>query len=575
MIWGGALVPCQRPQAKAQYLVYSEDYDEFRPNSAFCEQDITYDKNGNIKRLKRTDAQGDILHDLAYTYNRNQLTKLTCNGQEYTGYTYDQCGNLTYDPVEQLHYEYNELNLPSRIFGNNGEVRYIYNSEGQKLATLTNGSFTYYRSVMVYGGITGGNEQLQYMIHPEGTIQHNNGQFAYNYHLADYAGNVRQVVAADNASSCLVVQQEMNYYPFGLAHNYNNLHRNRYLFTGKELQDQTIGNSGFLGLYDFGARYYNPMLGRWFNTDPALQTTNPYLFCGNAPTVYTDPDGEFFLSILAGIFCPALLPVTIGIDAGVIQGGARATFQGESFWSGAWKGGLTGTIGGGLSMFGGGNLSFATNFGLGVAEGAAIGTLDAILWNNNISNGVIRGGITGGIFTIITSENVNNLINGEGFRTNSNVFDRMIGEGFNKQKIIDYFDFNGVYNPNIKSNRIEGGSYWGVTRSDGSINYGDLAFENYATLKGTYIKESYHAQGIRSGKGWAQLPKEYQGLGIGSYLEEINGYNYAYKNQGLFRGHNLPLQGVEMYTQTLKLFDIPYKSYPKHLKWVYKIPRRW
>lgn len=237
------------------------------------------------------------------------------------------------------------------------------------------------------------------MIHPEGTIQHNNGQFAYNYHLADYAGNVRQVAAADNASSCLVVQQEMNYYPFGLAHNYNNLHRNRYLFTGKELQDQTIGNSGFLGLYDFGARYYNPMLGRWFNTDPALQTTNPYLFCGNAPTVYTDPDG--------------------------------------------------------------------------------------------------------------------------------------------------------------------------------SINYRDLAFENYATLKGTYIKESYHAQGIRSGKGWAQLPKEYQGLGIGSYLEEINGYNYAYKNQGLFRGHNLPLQGVEMYTQTLKLFDIPYKSYPKHLKWVYKIPRKW
>ena len=49
-----------------------------------------------------------------------------------------------------------------------------------------------------------------------------------------------------------------------------------------------------LGLYDFGARYYDPLLGRWFNIDPALQGLNPYVYCGNNPLMYVDKDGEWF-----------------------------------------------------------------------------------------------------------------------------------------------------------------------------------------------------------------------------------------------------------------------------------------
>jgi RHS repeat-associated protein len=64
------------------------------------------------------------------------------------------------------------------------------------------------------------------------------------------------------------------------------------LYGGKEYQDQLLGSS-MLGLYDFHARYYNPLYGRWFNIDPALQSTNPYIYCGNSPMMYVDPDGEF------------------------------------------------------------------------------------------------------------------------------------------------------------------------------------------------------------------------------------------------------------------------------------------
>ena len=47
-----------------------------------------------------------------------------------------------------------------------------------------------------------------------------------------------------------------------------------------------------LDLYDFGARNYDPALGRWTNVDPlAEQTMEPYLYVGNNPIMFTDPTG--------------------------------------------------------------------------------------------------------------------------------------------------------------------------------------------------------------------------------------------------------------------------------------------
>ncbi len=285
----------------AAYIQRAQNDENWGESSAFNERDIEYDKNGNILQMKRTDSTGNRLHYLAYIYRGNQLISFSCNDQVYEGYTYDASGNLTYDPYSNIHIEYNELNLPSRIFDDNKEVRYIYSADGQKLKTIADGSFTYYRSTMIYGGSPGSGEQLLYILHPEGMAVNENGTFAYKYNLTDYMGNVRTYAVADRSSETLLEEQVLDYYPFGLAHSYNNLHKNRYLFSGKELQDASLGRHGFLELYDFGARYYNPMSGRWFNPDPALQTVNPYLFCGNTPMVYIDQDGEFFFTILNAI----------------------------------------------------------------------------------------------------------------------------------------------------------------------------------------------------------------------------------------------------------------------------------
>ena len=49
-------------------------------------------------------------------------------------------------------------------------------------------------------------------------------------------------------------------------------------------------------MYDYGARNYDPALGRWMNVDPLAEKApnwTPYRFCFNNPVRYTDPDGQW------------------------------------------------------------------------------------------------------------------------------------------------------------------------------------------------------------------------------------------------------------------------------------------
>ena len=164
---------------------------------------------------------------------------------------------------------------------------------------------------------------------------------------------------------------------------------------------------------------------------------------------------------------------------------------------------------------------------------------------------------------------------GQGFRSNDAVLSRFVEAG-NHQGALDYFGFEGKYNPDIKSKRYQSEDYWGATnRKTGEISYGNLAFEDYSTLYGTYIKESYHARKIQSGLSIEKLPSDLQGLGMDTYLEEIHGYVHAYKRQGLFSGHNMPFSGVEFYQSQLGMFGVPYPTYPSRFSWIYKVPRRW
>ncbi|MGG1921177.1 RHS repeat domain-containing protein [Chryseobacterium cucumeris] len=114
----------------------------------------------------------------------------------------------------------------------------------------------------------------------------------YNY--TDHLGNTRLSYAKNGAGTEII--EESNYYPFGLKHEgYNVLMGNpsyKYKYNGKELQES--------GMYDYGARFYMPDIGRWGVIDNKAEKyspMSPYIYAGNNPIAFIDPDGnELILS---------------------------------------------------------------------------------------------------------------------------------------------------------------------------------------------------------------------------------------------------------------------------------------
>ena len=65
---------------------------------------------------------------------------------------------------------------------------------------------------------------------------------------------------------------------------------NKYTYNGKERQDE-LG----LNWHDYGARYYDPQLGRWHSVDPLADKWNmvsPYNYVLNNPLKFVDPNGK-------------------------------------------------------------------------------------------------------------------------------------------------------------------------------------------------------------------------------------------------------------------------------------------
>ena len=267
----------------------------------FNEQVTGYDKMGNILGLKRygqTSATGyDVIDDLSLSYAGNRLKKVADrsgtsafnNGFEFkdgidlpTEYEYDENGNLTKDLNKNITaIQYNCLNLPSRVmFANGNSISYLYDAAGRKLRTvhvLEGDSVTtdYCGNVVYENGVP------QILLTEAGYVSLTDGK--YHYYLKDHQGNNRVVVAEEGT-----IEEVNHYYPFGGVFSSTG-DAQPYKYNGKELD-----RKGGLDWYDYGARMYDAVLGRWHAVDPMSEKyygVSPYLYCANNPILLVDPNG--------------------------------------------------------------------------------------------------------------------------------------------------------------------------------------------------------------------------------------------------------------------------------------------
>lgn len=287
------------------------------PTSSFATT-YGYDKNGNLKSMTRRGISGTYIDQITYGYKANNSNRLdyasdasndiagvedfpgTLTGENH--FQYDTNGNMTRDDYRSQSLKYNSFNLPWEMdFGNNKKVNYFYDGEGKKLTkVMTDGAnpalSTVYRGAFVHQVTSGSTSSLKYIITPEGRLKNKGTNAApvweWEYNLTDHLGNVRVVIrpAANNLAE---IMEYTNYFPFGMKMTpglSQSSTDNKYLYNGKE-QQTDFG----LNWYDFGARMYDPCLGRWHSVDPLTEKYrkwSTYNYGVDNPIRFIDPDGN-------------------------------------------------------------------------------------------------------------------------------------------------------------------------------------------------------------------------------------------------------------------------------------------
>lgn len=262
-------------------------------NAGGYDENLTYDYNGNISTLNRWGVPNGVqqIDQLSYTYSGDQLSSVNDAITAYpqgqisgtTTYTYDFNGNQTADSKKETTVSYNVLNLPQSVTqtGNSSTLVFMYDANGRLLRKTYGTATRDYDDGIEYNGTT-----LEQVHTEEGRAVNEGGTYMYEYFLKDHLGNTR-LSEQSNGN----FYQYQDYYAFGMdmPNETDASPDNRYKYNGKEFETE-IG----LNEYNYGARFYDPVITRWTSLDPladAFENVTPYSYAANNPVSMIDPDG--------------------------------------------------------------------------------------------------------------------------------------------------------------------------------------------------------------------------------------------------------------------------------------------
>jgi RHS repeat-associated protein len=261
-----------------------------------------YDPNGNrtlgpAGEVGIADAQDRLTSygSATYTYGANGELQTKSDGGQTTSYTYNVLGNLMH------------VGLPDAT-----AIDYVVDAMGRRVAKKVNGvlvkGFLYRDQLRIAAELDGSNNVVATFVHgskanvPDYMMK---GGATYRI-ISDYLGSVRLVVNANDGT----VAQRMDYDAWGNV-----------LASSSGIGFQPFGFAGGLydadtGLVHFGARDYDPSVGRWTAKDPILfggMQANLYVYVGDDPVSLFDPTGLCPTGFLASLLPDYVaLPVSIG-----------------------------------------------------------------------------------------------------------------------------------------------------------------------------------------------------------------------------------------------------------------------
>ena len=311
-------------------------------------RDYLYDANGNLTEIHAAglpvltatyDDQDRLLThcDLSFTYTPagHRETRLHTGTGQVTAYQYDELGNLL------------GVALPD-----GRALEYLVDGADRRVAKRVDGALQWF---LVYAG---GLPVAR--LHADGTVESRyvygaaahvpdlvlRGGRTYRI-LTDHLGSPRLVVDVESGA----VVQRLDYDVHGRILMDSNPGFQPFAFAGGLHDPDT-------GLLRFGARDYDPEVGRWTAKDPtgfAGGDTNLYAYAGGDPVNYIDPNGE--LAFLAPLVIAAVKGALAGaaIGGGMALGSELIEVGGDidcvdwgNVSAGAADGGLWGAAGGAL-----------------------------------------------------------------------------------------------------------------------------------------------------------------------------------------------------------------------------------